>query len=552
MIRRNSFVLSLLLGGLIAAPIAAQEPGTDAALEAVLAGEFALQAGHYEEAARRYAQAAGQSADPALAERAAQIALATRQLEAAAEALLRWRQLAPDDPEPLAAMLMLGLSQADAQASREALERLLQADPTQGWQRALQAFAAAGSSSVLPGLLRELIAAQTLPDDLQLWLALAGLAQRHGELAVSGELVAAAVVRFPDDPRTWLLQAGQLREQGDAAGARAAVEQALAHAGVDLGLRLGAAGELERLGDPAAAAAALEGGPQNEHTWAARAAYLAQAEDQAGLAALHDELRREATDERGRARHGLLLGQLAEYLERHDEALAWYRGVGGDARHRAQLRSAVVLEKAGREGEAVRLLRELQHSDEADGELVLDSYLLEADLHTRQGRHGHAVAALGRGLDIFEEDPRLLYGRALARERLDDIAGAEADLRLILAEDPENVAALNALGYTLADRTERYEEAYGYIERAYAQDPDNPAIIDSMGWVLYRLGRKEEALEYLNRAFDLYEDAEVAAHLGEVLWALGRHDDARAVWEQGKAIDPDSRPLRETLERLQP
>src|SRR5690606_19277673 len=132
-----------------------------------------------------------------------------------------------------------------------------------------------------------------------------------------------------------------------------------------------------------------------------------------------------------------------------------------------------------------------------DGQLLIDAYLLEAQLLQRHDRYAQAVEAYSRGLAMFEDEPTLLYGRALAQERLGAIDQAEADLRLMLGLDPENADALNALGYTLADRTERFAEAFELISQALELRPDNPAIIDSMGWVLFRMGRVEEALPHL-------------------------------------------------------
>src|SRR5690606_23930387 len=123
-------------------------------------------------------------------------------------------------------------------------------------------------------------------------------------------------------------------------------------------------------------------------------------------------------------------------------------------------------------------------------------------------------------------------------------------LRRVLVTDPENVAALNALGYTLADRTDRYREALELIDRARTAEPDNAAIIDSYGWVLYRLGRNQEALVELRRAWGLMKDPEVAAHLGDVLWRMGRRAEAQRYFEEARALDPDNRALRRARERI--
>src|SRR3546814_1723341 len=160
----------------------------------------------------------------------------------------------------------------------------------------------------------------------------------------------------------------------------------------------------------------------------------------------------------------------------------------------------------------------VQAVPQIDGEVRRDSYLLEAGLRGEHDGVAQEIAALGRGLAVFEDDPELLYARALAYERADRIDDSERDFRRILASDPNNVAALNALGYTLVDRTERLEEGLRLIDKAYDQLPDNAAVIDSLGWALYRLGRVDEALQHLRRALDMSPDAEVLTQLAEALW----------------------------------
>ena len=127
----------------------------------------------------------------------------------------------------------------------------------------------------------------------------------------------------------------------------------------------------------------------------------------------------------------------------------------------------------------------------------------------------------------------------------------EEDLRQILEREPDNVQALNALGFTLADRTDRYAEAHALIERALKASPDDFYILDSMGWVLFKLGKPADALPYLNRAYRLRKDPEVAAHLGEVLWVLGRRDEARARWDEAGKRNPENPKLTETRKRLE-
>jgi tetratricopeptide (TPR) repeat protein len=244
---------------------------------------------------------------------------------------------------------------------------------------------------------------------------------------------------------------------------------------------------------------------------------------------------------------------LAELLKKPDQAKKWYQGIeSGEQLHPARLRLAVLAEQAGDLAEAQGILRGLQESDSDDGRALIDAFLLEAELLIKHADLAAALAVYERGLQRFEDDSGLLYARALLHERMDRIDLAEDDFRRMLMADPENADVLNALGYTLADRTERLDEAFEFIRRALDAQPDNPAILDSMGWVLFRQGKLDEALPFLQRAFELQRDAEVAAHLGEALWALGREDEARSIWRLGREIDAENRALKRVLLRLAP
>ncbi len=289
-------------------------------------------------------------------------------------------------------------------------------------------------------------------------------------------------------------------------------------------------------------------GPQDDQSYRLRASLLAKADDKASLTTLYDELKRDSANPDPSRR--LLLGQTAEFLDRHQEALDWYRSVaGGPPRAQARLRIAKVLHDLKRGDDAYAALRALQSDASVDDEARRSAYLLEAELRSDDKDLDGELAAYANGLAAYPDEPELLYARGLSWERRDDVARAEADLRKILVADPENIAALNALGYTLADRTTRYAEALQLIDRARVADPGNPAIIDSHGWVLYRIGRTDEALVQLRRAFTLQKDAEIAAHLGEVLWVTGNRDEARKYFDEARKLDPENRSLLRALEK---
>lgn len=303
------------------------------------------------------------------------------------------------------------------------------------------------------------------------------------------------------------------------------------------------------MGQTEAAARVLSTGPQDTQTYGLRASMLAKEKDRSSLEALYAELKSNATKPDPDRR--LLLGKIAEFLKRYDEAVEWYRGVpGGPQLSEARLRAASALYELGRKPEALAEARALQGDASADDDARRDAYVLEAELHQRADDAPGELDAFERGLAAYPDDSALLYARGLAWERRDDVPRAEADLRKILVTEPENVAALNALGYTLADRTTRYKEALALIDRARTADPDNPAIVDSYGWVLYRMGRTKEALVQLRRAWALVKDPEIAAHVGEVLWVSGKQDEARRYFDEARRLDPDNRALQRAVEKF--
>jgi tetratricopeptide (TPR) repeat protein len=177
-------------------------------------------------------------------------------------------------------------------------------------------------------------------------------------------------------------------------------------------------------------------------------------------------------------------------------------------------------------------------------------YGLEVELLTRLGHPDVAMGILNAALQQFPDSSALRYARSMLGEQMDNLSLMESDLRAILQQDPDNATALNALGYTLADRTQRLDEAEQLITRALALQPDEPAILDSMGWVLFRQGKYEEALVYLKRAYAVFPDPEVAAHLGEAMWMAGDRDGATAVLRGAMLKTPDSEILLDTIERL--
>nr|WP_133501190.1 tetratricopeptide repeat protein [Lysobacter terrigena] len=552
-IKRFSLAVAIVLAPpVLAAPAAKPATTGDLPLESLLSGEFALQAGKLDQAAKGYVDAARTSRDAGLAERATGIALVAKDDRRAAEALKLWRDLlgpaAGDRADLHVAQATLALHRGDEALATRELSTLF-AQQEDGWRYAIGALAGgAKTPKQAASVVKRLLDANAVPSTLPAWLALGGLAQRLQEPALADRIVAQVIERVPRDPRVTLLKASQLREAGKNAEAKAAIDTLRAATTTDADLRLLVAREYDALGESAAAADTLATGPQDDQTYALRASLYARVDDKARLQQLYDELSRNA--QRPEPDRRLLLGQLAEYLKHYDAALDWYRSVpGGPQRWTARLRTANVLHELGRGKEAIDSLHALQQDASADDDVRRMAYNLEAGLWQKDKDDAHEMDAYARGLAAFPDDPDLLYARALTWERRDDIPRAEADLRRILVAQPDNVATVNALGYTLADRTTRYREALELINRARAAEPNNAAIVDSYGWVLYRLGKPADALPELQRAYTLQKDAEIAAHVGEVLWVLGRKDEARKYFEDSRRIDPENRSLARALQK---
>lgn len=545
---------ALLLAGLLlaGAGVQAGEPAPEQVGEAIgatMAAEFALRAGRLNEAARWFLEASrAAGGDAALAERAVQVALVDNDDDLLGEALAHWRDLAPQGLAMRAAQAnWLLRTGRDRRARRELIALLRDPDP-RAWGYAIGAMhGGTRDPEASAKILGRLLDAGAIPDELRAWLGFGGLAQRFGDEALSARIIDEIMHRFPDEPRVALLRAAHAREGGDGDDAREALVRIEGQALQSPELRLAIAAQYEELEDLESAARIMAMGPQDEHSFGVRASLLMRAEDDEGLQALYEEVA-EGADAPHPGRR-LLLGHLAERLERPAEALEWYRSVpGGTQRDIARLRVPRALFDLGQGEEAFAELRALQSdADLAEG-LRRDSYLMEAELRREAGDAAGELDAYARGLAAWPDEGALLYARALMWERRDDIERAEADLRRLLVAEPENVHALNALGYTLADRTGRYEEALELIDRARLAEPDNAHIIDSYGWVLYRLGRHEEALVELRRAWSMLRDAEVAAHVAEVLWALGRGDEAREYFRKAQELDPENRALLRSLE----
>jgi tetratricopeptide (TPR) repeat protein len=203
------------------------------------------------------------------------------------------------------------------------------------------------------------------------------------------------------------------------------------------------------------------------------------------------------------------------------------------------------------QGDDTQALKHVRQQRVIDIENQQAYFLMEVDILNRTGQYDASLVVLNDALSAYQDSTDLRYSRAMVAEKLGNLAQLEQDLEHIISLEPDNATALNALGYTLADRSTRLDEAQALIEKALAIAPKDPAILDSLGWVYFRLGKLKESLDFIQQAFALYPDAEVAAHLGEVLWAMDDKPQAKAIWRKALDKTPDSQILKDTLLRLE-
>ncbi len=244
------------------------------------------------------------------------------------------------------------------------------------------------------------------------------------------------------------------------------------------------------------------------------------------------------------------LGRIQQSQGEDMAAIANYERIeGGEYLLDARIRSAGLIANSGKTQEALDRLESLSHKDHSEPDQVKLELAKGQVLNTAR-RSDEAYKLYNNALRRSPENTDLLYARALTAEKLDLLDVTESDLKMVITHEPENASALNALGYTLADRTERLAEAREYILKAARLLPDDPAILDSLGWVYYRLGQYEDAIKWLSKAFQVLEDAEIAAHLGEVLWMDGQMDKARNIWKKAEKLEGNKTVLHDTMRRL--
>jgi len=244
------------------------------------------------------------------------------------------------------------------------------------------------------------------------------------------------------------------------------------------------------------------------------------------------------------------LGRISQSEGHIEKAVERYKKVkNGEYRFDAQMRSAKLIALQGKIDEALEFLNKMTESSQSKTALIR-IYLTRGEILKHDERFVEAIKNYDQALEVIPGNIDLLYARGLTGESIGDIELLETDMLTILKTEPDNAHALNALGFTLADRTDRIQEAYEYLKRAMQIKPEDPAFIDSFGWVNYRMGNYDEAIRLLKKALSQVEDGEIAAHLGEVLWVTGKQQEALGIWNRALKKSPKDSNILKTMKRF--
>jgi len=514
-----------------------------------LIAEIALQRGSAGLAAQTLVELAKRTRDPRIARRAVEVANHAKMPGAALDAARVWHEQSPESSQALQAVMVLLVGARKIAEAEPYIEKVLSRDGPGAANGFMQ--------------LNRLLAGN--PDKQESLRMVQRLAQKHPGLAQARFAVAQAAIGAGDEGLALkeIRSAGELRPDWEVAALfeaqilqraqpAAALERLagfLAKNPASREVRLNyaralvgakkfpeARGEFDKL---------LAANPENSDILYAVGLLAVQSGDyglaESNLKKLLDSGYRDPNTVR------FTLGQIAE--ERKDLAGArdWYLSIPrGEHFVGSRLRYAQTLSKEGKLDDARSFLK--TQGQAADGQQV-QFVIAEAQLLRDAGRHGVAYEVLGEALSKTPDQPELLYDLALTAEKLDRFDVLEANLRKLIQLQPNHAHAYNALGYSLADRNQRLDEAKKLIEKALELSPDDYAIIDSMGWVLYRLGNRSGALEHLRKAFRGRPDGEIAAHLGEVLWEDGQREEAERIWGETLKNHPNDEILQKTIKR---
>ena len=534
-------------------PVRPKIPLTEDLLYKIMVAEIAGQRGYLDISVQNYLELARMTRDPVIVERATRIAVYARNEDAAAEAAELWVELDPRSPDAHQVLAVMALRARDIDKTLEHLQDILKYSEGNLNQKLWMVVNLLGRERdrdvVMQVVEKLLVGREDQPDAV---FAFANIAARMGNLDRAMELLKHVMEMDPDNDNAAMSYISILQRQGRTNDALAWLEGTLEkRKNNDFNLRMAYARLLtdaQRFDDARHQFELLSASAPNntDVLYALGLLYL-----QANRLDDAEVQFKRLTDQNDRFDNAkYYLGRIAEERKDYDTANVWYDGVQqGENHFDAQIRIAMLKAKKGDAEGARAYLKKIPAINIKETTILTQA---EAELLIDEKSYAEAMDVYNSALTGTNYNADLLYSRAMLAEKMDRLDILEKDLLRIITREPNHAQALNALGYTLAEHTDRYPEAYGYIKRALDLNPKDFYILDSMGWVLYRMGRLEEAKDYLRQAMNIRDDPEIAAHLVEVLWVTGQEKEAKKVWETALQTTPGDARLLNVIERFSP
>ncbi|MGH8493010.1 MAG: tetratricopeptide repeat protein [Moraxellaceae bacterium] len=537
----------------IPAPEAAEAPSKPfpaKTLESLLTAEFAAQRQHADITLRNYLEQARLTRDPGVVARATTVTQVLNQPQSLEMAQL-WTEVAPDAADAWYLLCLSSLRQVRFDIAIPALDQLLALQPEADLEQLFMA-AIPATQSARDELFNQLgQLAKSHPDNAHILFGQALLKAQSGKPSEALEIAREAHRLSPQSTQIILLEAKMLTEVSRSKEAAELLNDALKKQPESYSLRLNYGRALIRAGDLNGAEREfrilVDHLPQDESL---RLSLSLIAYDNRHDDVARQELELLASSESHADEAHYYLGLLN--LRQNDKAAAILSFESVQPGNQYLPALAEIVRILASQNKAAEARDRLTQARNLTPELSVPLFQLEAELLSESGQAEEAWKLLDMALKDLPENTQLLLSRAMAAEKLSRLDDFETDMREVLRYEPDNPSALNALGYTLADRTSRLDEAEAYVLRAHELKPDDPAIIDSMGWIKFKRGNTSGALLDLRRAYALYPDDEIAAHLGEVLWTSGKKDEARRIWTEALRQHPKSTHIPETRQRLDP
>ena len=521
------------------------------ALYDMLLGEIALQRGDYALAAKTYLELAKQTRDPRVARRAVEIANQGKLTDLAIEAARTWQNIEPQSPAALQVLAALLISAKKVDEAEPVIDKLLSAEGVsmeRGFLQLNRLLAGNPDKAANLRVVRSLTNKHANLPEAQIALAQAAALANDDKAAIAAARRAAQM--RPEWELPAVLEAQVLQKRSPSDAAKRLGQFVEKNPGSREGrLNYARALILDKKVPEARKQfeALLAANPNDTQLTYMVGVTALQLKD---YTVAEDTMKRLVNNPQYRDQDGAryILGQIAEEKKDWGQAIKWYSDIqDGEQLVPARLRTANAIAKQGKLDEARDFLHKV--ADENPGQEVQFT-VAEAQLLREANRSGEAFDLLDKALKADPDQPELLYDYALTAEKLERYDVLEANLKKLIEVRPEHAHAYNALGYSFAERNMRLPEARDLIEKALQLAPDDYFIIDSFGWVQYREGNLKGAIETLRRAYHGRPDAEIGAHLGEVLWVSGERNEANRVWNESLKTAPDNETLLKTIKRL--